>query len=180
MLTRHLRETWKSPDRGLMKARLIDLRKQPTVSRIGKPSRPDRARALGYKAKKGNVVVRIRMLKGMRKTPKKGRRSPKASGRFFTPGLSHQAIAEQRVARKYPNMEVMSSYLIAEDGKQKWFEVLLADPCRPEVKDKRALKRGRAFRGITPAGRKSRGLLRKGRGAEKLRPSIGAKSGRGK
>ncbi len=37
-----------------------------------------------------------------------------------------------------------------------------------------AKKKGRAFRGLTSAGRKSRGLRRKGKGAEKVRPSLRA------
>jgi large subunit ribosomal protein L15e len=190
MMTKHERNMWKSPRTGLgneWKNLLIGLRKQPVMSRPEKPTRIGRARSLGYKAKSGHVVVRVRLLKGMRKTPKKGRRSPKASGRFFTPGLSHRAVAEQRVARKYPNLEVMNSYLLAEDGKHKWFEVLLLDTCRPEVSGDGERKwvaekqhRSRAFRGKTSAGRKSRGLTRKGKGSEKIRPSLRARKGRGK
>ncbi len=186
MFTKHLRQAWKRPKEGLgesWKTRLISIRKQPSITRVEKPARLDRARSLGYKAKKGHVVVQARVPKGNRKTPKKGRRSPKASGRFFSTGLSSQAIAEQRVARKFPNMEVMSSYPVSEDGQHKWFEILMLDPLRPEVKNDQERKvsgRGRAFRGKTPAGRKSRGLTNKGRGAEKLRPSLGAKKGRSK
>ena len=187
MFTKQLRQAWKRPKEGLeecWKSMLIDLRKEPVINRIDKPTRLDRARGLGYKAKKGNVVVRIRTLKGKRKTPKKGRRSPKASGRFFTTGLSHKAVAEQRVSRRFPNLEVMNSYLLAEDGKHKWYEVLMLDTKRPEIRRdqerKLAGQRGRAFRGKTSAGRKSRGLTRKGTGAEKIRPSIRAKQGRGK
>lgn len=187
MFTKYLREIWKKPKQGLgdgWKSRLMDLRREPVISRVDKPTRLDRARALGYKAKKGHVVVRISILKGKRKTPKKGRRRPKASGRFFTPGLSHQAIAEQRVCRKYPNLEVLNSYLLAEDGSRKWYEVLLLDGKRPEVsKDKdrpTASQKGRAFRGRTSSGRKARGLVKKGKGTEKIRPSIRAKSRLGK
>ena len=35
-------------------------------------------------------------------------------------------------------------------------------------------QRGRVFRGLTPVGRKSRGLTKKGKGAEKIRPSLSA------
>jgi len=188
ILMKHMRNAWKRPKEGLgdeWKSLLMRLRREPVMNRLEKPTRLDRARSLGYKAKKGYVVVRARVLKGKRKTPKKGGRSPKASGRFFTTGLSLQAVAEQRVARKFPNMEVMASYHLAGDGQHKWFEVLLVDTSRPEVSGDRERKwmagqRGRAFRGRTPAGRKARGLTRKGRGAEKIRPSIGARGGRGK
>jgi large subunit ribosomal protein L15e len=187
---KYVRNAWKRPKEGLGKSwknLLIGLRKEPVMIRKEKPTRLDRARSLGYKAKKGYVVIRVRVLKGRRKTPKKGRRSPKASGRFFTTGLSLQALAEQRVARRFPNLEVLNSYHLAEDGKNKWFEVLLVDPSRPEVSRDKGMKwilngshRNRAFRGKTSAGRKSRGLTRKGKGTEKVRPSLKARGGRGK
>ena len=189
MFTKHMRNLWKRPgDQGeARKARLVEYRKQPVMSRVDKPTRLDRARSLGYKAKKGHVVVRVKIEKGRRKTPNKGRRSPKASGRFFSPGTSHRAIAEQRVARKYPNMEILNSYLVTEDGSHKWFEVLLLDKERPEVSKDQERKwiadksqKSRVFRGKTAAGKKSRGHTKKGKGAEKLRPSLRAKSGRGK
>jgi large subunit ribosomal protein L15e len=188
ILMKHIGNAWKRPREGLgdgWKGLLMVLRREPVINRLERPTRPDRARGLGYKSKKGHVVVRVRVPKGKRKTPKKGRRSPKASGRFFTTGLSLQSVAEQRVARRFPNLEVLASYHLAEDGGHKWFEVLLADTSRPEVagdseRKWMASQRGRAFRGRTPAGRKSRGLTRKGKGAEKIRPSIRARGGRGK
>ena len=187
MFMKHIRSVWKRPRDGLgdgWKSLLMDLRKEPVISRIDKPTRIDRARSLGYKAKKGHVVIRIRISKGKRKTPKKGRRSPRASGRFFTTGLSKQVIAEQRVSRRFPNLEVLNSYDLAEDGSHKWFEVLMVDTSRKEVSKDRERhingQRGRAFRGRTSAGRKVRGLRKKGKGAEKIRPSIRARGGRGK
>jgi large subunit ribosomal protein L15e len=187
ILMKHLSVMWKRPREGLgegWKPLLMGLRREPVMSRLGKPTRPDRARSLGYKAKKGHAVVRVRVGKGMRKTPKKGGRRPKASGRFFTPGLSLQAVAEQRVARRFPNLEVLASYHLAEDGSHKWFEVLLLDPSRPEVAGdrERSLGKGsgRAFRGRTPAGRKFRGLTKRGKGTEKARPSAKSRSGRGR
>lgn len=190
MFMKHIKDIWKRPKEGLgdqWKSRLVDARKEPVITRVDKPARIDRARSLGYKAKKGHVVVRIRVQKGRRKTPKKGRRSPKSSGRFFTPGLSHKAMAEQRVARRFPNLEVMNSYMLTEDGASKWFEVLLVDRQSPAVARDDERKwitekqhRSRAFRGKTSSGRRARGLAKKGRGTEKIRPSLKAKSGRGK
>lgn len=40
--------------------------------------------------------------------------------------------------------------------------------------------RGRAYRGKTSAGKRGRGLYNKGKGAEKLRPSLAANKNRGK
>ena len=55
------------------------------------------------------------------------------------------------------------------------------DPARPEIKSDKSVgwivgkkHRNRVFRGLTPAGRKGRGLTKKGKGAEKTRPSIRA------
>jgi large subunit ribosomal protein L15e len=181
-MSKHSSDIWKKPKQGLgeaWKQRLMVLRREPTVRRLDGPTRPERARSLGYKAKQGFVMARVGISKGKRKDPKKGRRRPKRAGRFFTPGLSLQGMAEQKAGMKFPNCEVLNSYWLAEDGNKKWYEVILIDRSHPS-----ALKgnewaaephnRGRAFRGLTSAGKKSRGLRRKGFGAEKARPSAHA------
>lgn len=92
----------------------------------------------------------------------------------IAPRKSLQRIAEERTARKYPNMEVLNSYWVGEDGKRKWFEVILVDPSHPVIKSDPSFKwlqnpsnRGRVFRGKTSAGKKSRGLRKHGIGSEK-------------
>jgi large subunit ribosomal protein L15e len=184
-----IREKWKRPDadedmKRLMRERLIQWRDEPSFVRIEKPTRLDRARALGYKAKPGFVIVRARVRKGgMRKhTIRKGRKPKKKGIDKITLRKSTQVIAEERTARKYPNMEVLASYWVGEDGKHRWYEVILVDPMHPVIKSDPNLNwicdpanRGRAFRGLTPAGKKSRGLVRgKGIGFEKVRPSLRA------
>jgi large subunit ribosomal protein L15e len=52
----------------------------------------------------------------------------------YTPSKSRQLMAEERVARKYPNMEVLNSYWVWQDGRHKWFEVILVDPSHPAIK----------------------------------------------
>jgi large subunit ribosomal protein L15e len=52
----------------------------------------------------------------------------------YTPAKSIKLIAEERVARKYPNLEVLNSYWVWEDGVSKWFEVILVDPNSPSIK----------------------------------------------
>ncbi len=150
--------------KGIYKPKLVEWRRQNVAARIDKPTRLDRARALGYKAKQGYVVVRTRISKGGRMRPKirKGR-GPSKMGRRFTPAQSLQAIAEKRVARKYPNLELLNSYYVGEDGKQKFYEAILVDPNHPAIKgDPKinwiARQRKRVFRGLTSAARKSRGL----------------------
>ncbi|MHA1860595.1 MAG: 50S ribosomal protein L15e [Candidatus Asgardarchaeia archaeon] len=147
----------------LYRERLSRWRKEDAIVRVRRPTNLVRARALGYKAKKGYIIVRVRVRKGLRKVPnpKKGRK-PSKSGRFFGP-VSHQLMAEQRANRKYINMEVLNSYWIGEDGQYKYFEVILIDPSRKEVGNPAKNRKGRAFRALTRAGRKVRGLLVKGK-----------------
>jgi large subunit ribosomal protein L15e len=188
MLYQKLRELWKKPSPELLRERPIQWRREPSILRIDKPTRIDRARSLGYKAKKGFVVVRIKLLRGGRQRPliKKGRRS-KHRRRQKIVGKSYQWIAEERVARKFKNLEVLNSYQVAKDGKYYWFEVILVDPNHPAIKKDKDIKwisnpanRGRVFRGLTSAAKKSRGLSKKGIGTEKIRPSLSAHKRRAK
>lgn len=65
---RYLREFWKSPEYNkLVKERLISWRREPVILRIERPTRLDRAHSLGYKAKQGFVLTRIRIGKGSSK-----------------------------------------------------------------------------------------------------------------
>ena len=147
--------------------RLSEWRKSPSVCRVERPTNIARARSLGYKAKKGIFVVRVRIRKGLRK-----RRKPRAGRKarhnylYVQPKASHKLIAEQRAARKHRNAEVINSYYVGEDGQYKYYEVILADRNSPDLDafTKGIVKRvGRAFRGLTSAGRKVRGLFAKGR-----------------
>ena len=148
-----------------MKAKTLKWRRQATVVRIERPSRLDKARTLGYKAKQGFCVVRAAIRKGGRTRPKirKGRKPTNVGRSFFTTARSKRAITENRVARKYPNMEVLNSYYAGEDGQHKYYEVILVDKAHPAIRSDRSIswiagQRRRSFRGLTPAGRKSRGL----------------------
>jgi len=136
---RHLQKAWKKPSqsyiKGLMRQRVIIWRRQPVIVRIDKPTRIDRARRLGYKAKKGFVMVRVRVRRGGRRKPrpKMGRRQKRMGVKKYTPAKSIKLIGEERVARKYPNLEVLNSYWVWEDGISKWFEVILVDPSSPSI-----------------------------------------------
>ena len=65
---------WKTNSEEL-KEKAMAWRKEPTIHRIERPSRLDRAHKLGYKAKQGIIVVRTKVGRGgMRKQrPKSGR-----------------------------------------------------------------------------------------------------------
>jgi len=146
----------------LYKKRLVEWRKRGTVERVAKPTNVARARELGYKAKQGFAVARVKVRKGRRKRPKPDLgRKPSKSGRFFSPEKSLQRIAEEKAASKFPNLEALNSYWIGEDGTYKYFEVVLADPNHPSIKNDRSIawigkQRGRAYRGLTSAGKKGR------------------------
>lgn len=160
----YLRTAWKKPSQlPRYKEMLRRWRTDDVIKRIEKPTRLDRAHALGYKAKQGYILARVRIGKGGRHRPKirKGRR-PKRLGRiYFTTRQSHQSIAEKRVARNFPNLEALNSYYVGEDGQYKYFEVILVDPHHPVIlADPKinwiARQRRRAFRGLTSAAKKSR------------------------
>lgn len=149
-------------DRGAdYRRKIISWRRGPAMLRVEHPANITRARTLGYKAKQGYAVVRIRVDKGRRTRRKTmGGRKQKNYYRFVQPQISHQAIAEQRVNRVYRNLEVLNSYWVGEDGNYKYFEVILADPAKPTVNISSVMRQGKAFRGLTSAGN-SRGPSKK-------------------
>ena len=193
-LHKHVSAAWKKPKEGIPSRYRIDRmagwRKEPVFMRIDKPTRIDAARRVGYKAKQGGGGVRTRVRRGgLRKGKIHMKRKPSKAGiKKITMGKSIQRIAEERSARRYPNLEVLNSYWVGEDGKNKFYEVIMIDPDHPAIKSDKDMgwvssgssHRGRAFRGQPGAGKRGRGLLNKGKGAEKLRPSLKANKNRGK
>ncbi|MGB9913982.1 MAG: 50S ribosomal protein L15e [Candidatus Bathyarchaeales archaeon] len=184
MAYKYIAEAWSNPEESfvdeIMQQRLVEWRKQPAIVRIEKPTRLDRARKLGYKAKQGFVVVRTRVRRGglRKQRPRSGRRPKRMGVAKFKPAKSLRLIAEERAARKFPNLEVLNSYWVGEDGRSKWFEVILVDPNHPAIKTDKDVNwiiekqhKRRVFRSLTSAGKKVRSLRRKGKGAEKVRPS---------
>ncbi|HIH69833.1 50S ribosomal protein L15e [Methermicoccus shengliensis] len=178
----YIKEAWKRPNEGYLRElrwkRLQEWRRQGSIVRIERPTRLDRARALGYKAKQGIVVVRVKVRRGGRRRSRyvRGRKTKKMGVHKIYGAKSIQRIAEERAARKYVNMEVLGSYWVGEDGRWKWYEVILVDGNHPVIQADPALSwiahdRGRAFRGRTSAGRKGRGMRKRGIGTEKNRPS---------
>ena len=67
-LYNYVRDQWKSPTgdlKALQKERLVRYRREDSSIKIQRPTRIDRARALGYKAKQGYVLVRTRIRRGI-------------------------------------------------------------------------------------------------------------------
>jgi large subunit ribosomal protein L15e len=189
----HIKEAWRNPDDGklaeLQWRRKQEWRDQGAIERVERPTRLDKARELGYKAKQGIVVARVSVRKGgaRKQRFKAGRRSKRQGVNRLGRRKSIQRIAEERASRKYPNLRVLASYWVGEDGSQKWHEIVLVDPEHAAIQNDDDLNwicddshRGRAFRGRTNAGRANRGLQTRGKGAEHVRPSISGDRRRGK
>ena len=127
-----------------LRQRAVVWRNENAVTRVEKPSRIARARRLGYKAKQGIIVVRMRVgTGGMRKERPRGGRRPKHLGvTKIKADVSMKQVSERRVLERYPNMKLLGSYFLYKDGMHYWFEVILADPSHPRIaKDKEIRKR---------------------------------------
>jgi len=186
-LTKFLRAAWKKPDVKLLRERMIEWRKGGAIVKVEKPLRLDRARALGYKAKKGVTVVRVKIKRGghTRSRPNKARRTKRLHIRKNL-RMNYKEIAEARVARKYTNMEVLNSYQVGKDGMNYFFEVILVDRAAPEIKSDKQLgafvkaPKMRSLRGLTSSGKKARGQQRNSRvKVPKAFPSLRANKRKG-
>ena len=134
---------WKE-NSAVLRERAISWRKENAVTRIERPSRLLRARRLGYKAKQGIIVIRMRVgSRGMRRQRPRGGRRPKHLGvTRIKQDDNMKIVAQRRVLEKYPNMKLLGSYFLYKDGKHYWYEVILADPSHPRIaKDKELRKR---------------------------------------
>ncbi|RUS33993.1 hypothetical protein BC938DRAFT_482938 [Jimgerdemannia flammicorona] len=138
------------------------------IHRASRPSRPDKARRLGYKAKQGYVIYRIRVRRGGRKRP-----APKGAtyGKPASMGINQlkyqrslKTTAEERVGRRCGNLRVLNSYWVNQDSTYKFYEVILVDPFHKAIRrDARInwianpVHKHREARGLTAIGKKNRG-----------------------
>lgn len=138
MMYRYLSEGWhrmfkeRPPE---LKEKLMRWRREPRIVRVERPSRLDRARRLGYKAKQGFVVLRVRVPKGgmRRRRPRSGRRQKALGTVKIKGGYSAQEVAEERARRTHPNLVALGSYYLMEDGRYHWYEVVMVDPDHPSI-----------------------------------------------
>jgi large subunit ribosomal protein L15e len=138
---------WKS-NNDVLKSKAVVWRTEEVIHKINRPSRLDRARRLGYKAKQGIIVVRIRVGRGgMRKQrPVSGRRPKHLGVVHIKLGTNMRKVAERRVSEKFPNLEVLGSYYLHKDGRYLWYEVILVNPHHPAIfNDKEMRGKLRAF-----------------------------------
>lgn len=183
---KYLEEIWRKKQsdvmRFLLRVRCWEYRQTNSLVRLPRPTRPDKARRLGYKAKQGYVIYRVRVKRGGRKKPvSKGIVYGKPVHQGITqlkPTRNLKAIAEERAGRRLGGLRVLNSYWVGEDSTNKYFEVVLVDPHHTAIrKDPRInwicqpTHKHRELRGLTSAGRKHRGLHGKGHNHTKCRPS---------
>eukprot|EP00037_Helgoeca_nana_P031858 m.410937 g.410937 ORF g.410937 m.410937 type:complete len:207 (-) comp28525_c0_seq1:138-758(-) len=160
--------------RFLLRVRAWQYRQLASVHRASRPTRPDKARRLGYKAKQGYVIYRVRVKRGGRKRP-----VPKGIcyGKPATEGVNQlkfqrslRSVAEERVGRKVTgNLRILNSYWVAQDSTYKFYEVILVDPNHKVIRNDPRINwivnpvhKHRELRGLTAAGRKNRGVPGKG------------------
>ncbi|MBM3282385.1 MAG: 50S ribosomal protein L15e [Candidatus Diapherotrites archaeon] len=187
------RERTEHTDYGtLFRSRMMDYRAEgEAVVKVEKPFNVGRARALGYKAKPGITVARVRIRRGggLFIRPRRARKPKRMQVASMTRRKSVQVMAETRAQKHFPNMEVLNSYKVGQDGKNQYFEVILVDPRNSSVLADKDMKwiaepqhQGRVYRGKTSAGQKSRGLLNPvgSRGSEKVRPGARANDRKGR
>eukprot|EP00899_Mesostigma_viride_P008436 jgi/Mesvir1/17594/Mv08826-RA.1 len=183
---KYLEELWRKKQsdvmRFLLRVRCWEYRHLPSVVRVSRPTRPDKARRLGYKAKQGFVIYRCRVRRGGRKRPvPKGQvyGKPKHQGiQQLKAQRNLRSVAEERVGRRCGNLRVLNSYWVNQDSTYKFFEVIMVDPFHKAVRNDPRInwictpnKKHRELRGLTSAGRHYRGLQGKGHRVSSNRPS---------
>ena len=179
---KYLEELWRKKQsdamRYLLRIRSWEYRQLPKVCRVTHPTRPDKARKLGMKAKQGYVVYRVAIRRGGRKRP-----NPKGIvyGKPKNQGINQLknrrnlcVIAECRVGRVCPNLRVLNSYWVNQDATYKYYEVILVDPNHSAIRNDPTINwivnpvhKHRECRGLTAAGRHARGMTKKGHRANK-------------
>merc|ERR1711937_1002453 len=133
---KYQQEMWRKKQsdvmRYILRIRTWQYRHQTAIERCQKPTRPEKARQLGYKAKQGYCVYRIRVRRGCRK-----RLAPKGAtyGKPVNEGINQlkfqrrlQSVAEERAGKALGGLRVLNSYWVAQDSTYKYFEVIMLDP----------------------------------------------------
>ncbi|KNC47864.1 60S ribosomal protein [Thecamonas trahens ATCC 50062] len=170
---KYLEELWKKKQsdalRFLQRVRCWEYRQLPSVHRLTRPTRPDKARRLGYRAKQGYVVYRVRVKRGDRKRRvRKGAVTGKPTNqgvRKIKQRRSKRSVAEERAGRRCGNLRVLNSYWVNEDAANRYFEVILVDPHHTVIRNDPRINwicnpvhKHRELRGLTAAGKKARGM----------------------
>uniref|UniRef100_A0AAY5F1E6 Ribosomal protein L15 n=1 Tax=Electrophorus electricus TaxID=8005 RepID=A0AAY5F1E6_ELEEL len=115
---KYMQELWRKKQsdvmRFLLRVRCWQYRQLSALHRAPRPTRPDKARRLGYKAKQGYVIYRVRVRRG-------GRKRPVPKGATYGKPVHHgvnqikfarslQSVAEERAGRHCGGLRVLNSY----------------------------------------------------------------------
>ncbi|EDL89635.1 rCG64241 [Rattus norvegicus] len=129
---KYIQELWRKKQsdvmRFLLRVRCWQYRQLSALHRAPRPTRPDKAQRLGYKAKQGYVIYRIRVRSG-------GHKRPVPKGATYSKPVYHgvnqlkfarslQSVAEERAGRHCGALRVLKSYWVGEDSTYKFFEGL--------------------------------------------------------
>eukprot|EP00612_Vaucheria_litorea_P003366 CAMPEP_0171463512 /NCGR_PEP_ID=MMETSP0945-20130129/7158_1 /TAXON_ID=109269 /ORGANISM="Vaucheria litorea, Strain CCMP2940" /LENGTH=205 /DNA_ID=CAMNT_0011990329 /DNA_START=34 /DNA_END=651 /DNA_ORIENTATION=+ len=174
---KYQQELWRKKQsdvmRFLLRVRAWEYRQLPKIVRVNRPTRQDKARGLGYKAKQGYVVYRVAVRRG-------GRKRQNGKGIVYGKPKHHginqlkfrrnlRSVAEERVGRRCGNLRVLNSYWVNQDSTYKYFEVILVDPQHKAIRRDPSINwianpvhKHRELRGLTSAGRSGRGLRKRG------------------
>ncbi|XP_037363273.1 60S ribosomal protein L15-like [Talpa occidentalis] len=170
---KYILELWRKKQRNVMRFLLrVCWWQFPQLSaphRAPRPTQPDKARRLGYKAKQGYVIYRIRVLRGGRKHP-----VPKAAtyGKPVHHGVNQlkfarslQSVAEERAGHHCGALRGLNSHWVGEDSTYKFFEIILIHPFHKAIRRNpdtqwitKPVHKHREMWGLTSAGPKSCGL----------------------
>ncbi|XP_230013.1 large ribosomal subunit protein eL15-like [Rattus norvegicus] len=170
---KYIQELWRKKQSDVMcfllRVYCWKYRQLSEMHRALRPTRPDKARRLGYKAKQGYVIYRIRVRLS-------GRKRPVPKGATYGKPVHHgvkqlkfarslQSVVEERAGRHCGAWRVLNSYWVGEDSTYKFFEVILIDPSHKAIRRNpdtqwiaKPVHKHREMRGLTSAGRKSRCL----------------------
>jgi len=162
--------------------RCWEYRQLPVIHRASRPTRPDKARNLGYKAKQGFVIYRVRVRRGSRKKQlSKGINFGKPRNCGINQHKWRRNLrskAEERVGRACGGLRLLNSYWIAQDALYKYYECIMIDPHHKVIREDPRINwlcnpvhKHRELRGLTSAGRQGRGLRVRHHGSNKRRPS---------
>ncbi|XP_036602716.1 60S ribosomal protein L15-like [Trichosurus vulpecula] len=164
---KYIQELWRKKQLDVMQFLLCvccwHYRQLSALHRTPWPTRPVKARRLGYRAKQGYVIYRIRVCRG-------GRKHPVLKGATYGKPVHHgvnqlkfsrslQSVAEERAGCHCGALRVLSSYWVGEDSTYTFFEVILIDPFHKAIRRNpdtqwitKPVHKHKKMQGLTPAG----------------------------
>ncbi|CAK6448332.1 unnamed protein product [Pipistrellus nathusii] len=137
-----IQELWRKKQldviRFLLRVRCWQYHQLSALHRAPRPTRPDKACRLGYKAKQGYIIYRIRVRCG-------GHKRPVPKGATYGKPVHHgvnqlkfarslQSVAEERDGHHCGALRVLNFYWVGEDSTYEFLEVSLIDPFHKAIR----------------------------------------------